>query len=145
MRMPRRNAGKCAVLFAGFLLLLESSCAKSVPIPKADYRAADPAEKATYWLTTRGEHIYEFERFAVTDSTLIIIEVKSHGSHAPLFDMGKVETPVVIPWDDVVSFERRERSNLRTALAISAGVILVGGVVAVAVVAAALSGLGSLN
>ena len=147
MRSPAKNAGRYWALFAGFLFLVDSSCATMRPMPETDYKAADPARNKTYRLTTKDKRVYEFKKFAVTDSTLVILEVVSY--RARPFEMnaikGSVVTPVVIPWDDVKSLQRAERSNFLTVIAITAGVAVVGGIVCIWVIGAALSGLGGLN
>ncbi|MCX5754097.1 MAG: hypothetical protein NTW97_10740, partial [Candidatus Krumholzibacteria bacterium] len=123
------------------------SCAVMRSIPQADYKEVDTARNKTYRLTKKDKRVYEFKEFAVTDSTLVILKVVSY-RHKP-FEMsaipGSVVTPVVIPWDDVKSLERAERSNLLTALAITGGVAVVVGIVCIWVVGGALSGLGDLN
>ncbi len=128
MRSPPKNAGRYWVLFAWVLFLLESSCATMRPIPESDYKAADPAGNKTYKLTTKDKRSYEFKKFAVTDSTLVILKVTSYGRSSWPDDLSKIKTPVVIPWDDVKSLERTERSNAMTAFAIAAGVIVVGSI-----------------
>jgi hypothetical protein len=141
-----KNAGRYWVVFAGVLFLLESSCATMRPIPESDYKAADPAGNKTYKLTTKDKRSYEFKKFAVTDSTLVILKVTSYGRSSWPDDLSKIKTPVVIPWDDVKSLERTERSNAMTAFAIAAGVIVVGGVVFTALwVHAITEGLSHLN
>jgi hypothetical protein len=128
MRSLMKNAGRYWLLFAGVLLILESSCAAMRPMPETDYKAADPTRNKTYRLTTKDKRSYEFKKFAVTDSTLVILEVTSYGRSSWPDDLSKIKTPVVIPWDDVKSLERPERSNLLTAVAITAGAAVLGGV-----------------
>jgi hypothetical protein len=142
-----KNAGRYWVSLAAVLFLLESSCSTMRPMPETDYKAADPSRNKTYKLTTIDKRVYEFKKFAVTDSTLVILEVVSY--RARPFEMnaipGSVVTPVVIPWDYVKSLERAERSNLLTVFAITTGVIVVGGVVFVLVLIEAFSGPGGLD
>ncbi len=129
MRCFLRSAGRYWALFAGLLFLIESSCAVRMPVLETDLKKADLAGSETYWLKTQDRHVYEFEKFAVTDSTLIILEGKSYGMDDLSRTMSRLKAPVVIPWGDVESLERAERSNVMTAFAIAAGVIVVGGVV----------------
>jgi hypothetical protein len=129
MRSLMKHAGGYWLSFAGVLFLLESSCAIMKPIPQTDYRITDPAGKKTYRLTTKDKRSYEFKKFAVTDSTIVILKVTSYGRSSWPDDLSKIKTPVVIPWNDVKSLERAERSNGMTAFAITAGVIVVGSVV----------------
>jgi hypothetical protein len=146
MRSLMKNAGRYWILLAGILFLFESSCATMRPMPAIDYKAADPAKNKTYRLITKDKRSYEFKNFAVTDSTLVILELKSYGRSSRPDDLSKIKTPVVIPWDDVKSLERRERSNGMTAFAITAGVLVVGGVVLAALwVQAITEGLSHLN
>jgi hypothetical protein len=132
-----KNAGRYWQLFAGLLFLLESSCATMRPIPETDYKAADPSRNKTYKLTTIDKRIYEFKKFAVTDSTLVILEVVSY--RARPYEMsaipGSVVTPVVIRWEYVKSLERAERSNSLTAIGITTGVVVVGGLALAVLVA----------
>ena len=147
MRSLMENAGRYWMLFAGLLFLVDSSCATMRPVPETDYKAADPAKNKTYRLTTKDKRVYDFKEFAVTDSTLVILEVVSY--RARPFEMnaipGSVVTPVVIPWDEVKSLERAERSNLLTAFTITAGVIVVASIAYTLVLIAALSGMSGLN
>jgi hypothetical protein len=98
------------------------------PMPAIDYKAADPVKNKTYRLITKDKRSYEFKKFAVTDSTLVILELKSYGRTSRPDDLSKIKTPVVIPWDDVKSLERTERSNVMTAFAITAGAVVLGSV-----------------
>jgi hypothetical protein len=134
MRSLMKNAGRYWALFAGLLFLVESSCSTMRPMPETDYKAADPAKNKTYRLTTIDKRVYEFKEFAVTDSTLVILEVKSYGRSSWPDDMSRIKTPVVIPWDDVKSLKRTERSNILTAFAITSGVIVLGSVLFVVAV-----------
>jgi hypothetical protein len=121
-------AGRYWLLFAGSLLLFDSSCSTMRPMPETDYKAADPTKNKTYRLTTKDKRVYEFKEFAVTDSTLVILEVKSFGRSSWPDDLSRIKTPIVIPWGDVKSLERAERSNVLTAFAITAGAVVLGGV-----------------
>ena len=141
MRSLMKNAGRYWVSLAGLLLLLESSCATMRPIPETDYKAADPARNKTYWLTIKDKRVYEFKKFAVTDSTLVILEVTSYGRSSWPDDMSRIKTPVVIPWDDIKSLERSEHSIPLTMVAIMAGVIVVGSIIYTVVVIDALNGM----
>jgi hypothetical protein len=143
-----KNAGRYWTLFAGVLLFLESSCATMRPIPEADYKATDPARNKTYKLTTIDKRVYEFKEFAVTDSTLVILEVVSY--RARPYEMNAIpksfDTPIVIPWDYVKSLEMAERSNFLTAIGITTGVVVVGGLaLAVFVAWAFAEGMSGLN
>jgi hypothetical protein len=128
-----KNAGRYWLLLAGVLFLLESSCSTMRPMPEMDYRAVDPARNKMYRLTTLDKQVYDFKKFAVTDSTLVILEVESYRSTH--FEMStykrSVVTPVVIRWDHVKSFEISRRSILATAIGITA-VVVVGGSIAFA-------------
>ncbi len=128
MRSLMENAGKHWMLFAGVLFLLESSCATMRPIPDADYKAADPAGNKTYRLTTKDKRVYEFKKFAVTDSTLVILEVESYKtSHFEMSTFKRsVVTPVVIPWDYVKSLEISKASIPLTVIGITAAVAVMG-------------------
>ena len=128
MRSLPKNAAGYWALFAGILFLLESSCATMRPMPESDYKAADPAKNKTYRLTTKDNRVYGFKKFAVTDSTIVILKVTSYGRNSWPDDLSRIKTPVVIPWDDVKSLKRTERSNILTAFAITAGVIVLGSV-----------------
>jgi hypothetical protein len=141
------HAGALSLLFAGLLFLVESSCAVMRPIPEGAYGTADPAENTTYRVTTNDNRVYDFKKFAVTDSTIVILEVESYRAKPYEMDAikGSVATPVVIPWDKVTSLERAEHSNLMTAVGIAVGVLLVGSIVSVVVIMKALSGLSRLN
>jgi hypothetical protein len=97
-------------------------------MPESDYKAADPAKNKTYRLTTKDNRVYGFKKFAVTDSTIVILKVTSYGRNSWPDDLSRIKTPVVIPWDDVKSLKRTERSNILTAFAITAGVIVLGSV-----------------
>jgi hypothetical protein len=129
MRSRKKNAASYWVLFAGILFLLESSCAIMRPIPKAEYRAADPTGNKTYRLTTNDERVYEFKRFAVTDSTLVILEGKTREIDDPSREMNRIKAPVVVPWDEVGILERFERSNTWTVIGILVGAAAVYGIV----------------
>ena len=124
-----KNAGRYWMLFAGVLFLLDSSCAIMRPMPETDYKAADPAGNKTYRLMTKDKRSYEYKKFAVTDSTIVILELKSYGRSSWPDDLSKIKTPVVIPWDEVKSLERSERSNLYTAIWITTSVVVVGYIV----------------
>lgn len=128
MRGIMKNAGRYWLLFAGVLFLLESSCATMRPIPDADYKAADPAGNKTYRLTTKDKRVYEFKKFAVTDSTLVILEVESYKtSHFEMSTFKRsVVTPVVIPWDYVKSLEISKASIPLTVIGITAAVAVMG-------------------
>ena len=141
MRSPMKNAGRHWMLFAGVLFLLESSCATMRPMPETDYKAAEPAKNKTYRLITKDKRSYEFKKFAVTDSTLVILEVTSYGRSSWPDDMSRIKTPVVIPWDDIKSLERSEHSIPLTMVAIMAGVIVVGSIIYTVVVIDALNGM----
>lgn len=121
-----RNIGARWSLFAGLLFLVDSSCAKMIPIPEAEYRETGSGKKATYRLTTREDRIYDFSTFAVTDSTLIILKGTAYGTTGSLHDASAIETPFVVPWSDVKSLERYKYWNAGTALVIVSGVIVVG-------------------
>jgi hypothetical protein len=136
-----KNAGRHWMLFAGVLFLLESSCATMRPMPETDYKAAEPAKNKTYRLITKDKRSYEFKKFAVTDSTLVILEVTSYGRSSWPDDMSRIKTPVVIPWDDIKSLERSEHSIPLTMVAIMAGVIVVGSIIYTVVVIDALNGM----
>jgi hypothetical protein len=143
-----KNAGGYWMLLAGILFLLESSCATMRPIPETDYKATNPARNKTYKLTTIDKRVYEFKEFAVTDSTLVILEVVSY--RARPYEMNaipeSVDTPIVIPWDYVKSLEMAERSNLLTAIGITTGVVVVGGLALAVLVAWAFAeGMSGLN
>ncbi len=130
---------------AGLLFLIHSSCSTMRAMPETDYEAADPAGNKMHKLTTTDGRVYEFKKFAVTDSALVILEVTSFGRSSWSDDMSRIKTPVVIPWVEIQSLERAERSNLKTAIAITAGVVVVGGIVYTALAIRAISlGLGSL-
>jgi hypothetical protein len=141
MRSLMKNAGRYWLFFAGLLFLLESSCTTMRPMPETDYKAADPSRNKTYRLTTKDKRVYEFKKFAVTDSTLVILELKSYGRSSWPDDLSKIKTPVVIPWDDVKSLGRAEHSIPLTMVAIMAGVIVVGSIIYTVVVIDALSGM----
>jgi hypothetical protein len=146
MRDLMENAGRYWLLLAGVLFLLESSCSTMRPMPATDYKAADPSKNKTYRLTTKDKRVCEFREFAVTDSTIVILKVTSYGRSSWPDDMSRIKTPVVISWDDVKSLERIERSNVMTAFAITAGVIVVGSIAfGVALGIAAAQGLSHLN
>jgi len=145
MRAVTGRRGPYLLLLAGLLFLVDTSCAKMIPIPEVDYKKTDAARKETYRLTTKENRIYDFEKFSVTDSTLVILEVKSYGENPSLHDVSKIETPVVVPWGDVTSLERYDYWNLGTALGI-VGCVTVAGcvlyyVLMMATLGAALSGL----
>ena len=141
MKSIMKNAGRYWLLFAGVLFLLESSCSTMRPMPETDYKAADPARNKTYRLTTKDKRSYEFKKFAVTDSTLVILEVTSYGRSSWPDDLSRIKTPVVIPWDEIKSLGRSEHSNLLTMFAITAGVIVVGSIIYTVVVIDALKGM----
>ena len=128
MRSLMKNAGRYWLSLAGVLFLLESSCATMRPIPETDYKAADPSRNKTYRLTTVDKQVYDFKKFAVTDSTIVILEVESYRSTH--FEMStfkrSVVTPVVIRWGRVKSLEIAETSILLTAIGIAAGLAVVG-------------------
>ena len=108
------------MLLAGVLLLINSSCAKVIPIPETDYRKTDPSKDKTYRLTTKEDRVYDFNRFMVTDSTLIILEVKTYDR--PSFLVGPSgQEPIVVPWGSVKSLERYSYNNKLTKIMIVAG------------------------
>jgi hypothetical protein len=148
MKSSTKNAGTYLLLLAGLLLLFDSSCAVMRPIPEDGYKTAGPTGNDTYRLMTKDKRVYDFKRFAVTDSTIVILEVESYRAKPYEMDAikGSIVTPVVIPWDDVKSLERAERSNPMTVVAITAGVVLAGGfVLAVIAAYAVATGLSGLN
>jgi hypothetical protein len=116
MPSVRGNVGPYAMLIAGLQLLVDTSCAKMIPVPEAERRKTDPARNETYHLTTKGGRIYEFKRFAVTDSTLVILEIKSYGKTPSFYEMDTIRTPIAVPWTDVASLERLEYRNRATVL-----------------------------
>lgn len=119
MRALMGKWGPYLMLIAGLLFLVDTSCTKMIPIPEADYRKTDAGRMETYRLTTKENRIYDFEKFSVTDSTLVILEVKSYGKNPSLYDVSKIETPIVIPWSDITSLERYENGELGMALYIA--------------------------
>lgn len=129
MRGLPKNADRYWALFAGVLFLLESSCATMRPIPEADYKTSDSTGNKTYRLTTNDERVYEFKRFAVTDSTLHILEGKVRAIDDPSREMNRIKAPVVVPWDEVRNLERFERSNTWTVIGIVVGAAAVYGIV----------------
>ena len=120
-RTGARKAGAISMLLAGVLLLMDSSCATMIPIREADYRKTDPRRDETYRLTTMEGLVYDFNRFTVTDSTLVILEVKTYDTPSFLCAQSGHE-PVVVPWKDVKSLERFNYHNTMTRLMIVAGV-----------------------
>ena len=125
MRCGARYAA--CVLFASLLpVLVESSCASMRPISEADFERVDPAENKTYRLTTNDRRVYEFKKFALTDSTLVILDVASFKAAPYAMDAvkGSVVSPVVIPRHDIASLERAERSMSSMAIGITAGVVM---------------------
>jgi hypothetical protein len=109
------------MLLAGMLFLVDSSCAKMIPIPEADYRKTDPRRDETYRLTTKEDRVYSFNRFTVTDSALVILEMKTYDQPSFL-GAPRDQEPVVVPWKDVKSLERFGLHNKLTKLMIVAGV-----------------------
>jgi hypothetical protein len=126
MRSLMRNAGGYLLLLAGLLLLFDSSCAVMRPIPRTDYKMTDPCRNKMYRLITRDDREYGFRQFAVTNSTIVILKLESYGRNSWPDDLSRIKTPVVIPWDDVRSLQRAERSNLYTAIWIIVPVVVVG-------------------
>jgi hypothetical protein len=118
---------KRAILLCLLLILMDSSCAKLVPVPDADYRGTRADGREAYRLATRDGFVYEFKEFEATDSTLVILGVQSYGKTPSLSDPKSVKTPVVVPWGDVASLERIERHYvLPVLLAAAAGALLYG-------------------
>ena len=116
-----QRAGAISMLLAGMLFLVDSSCAKMIPIPEADYRKTDPRRDETYRLTTKEDRVYSFNRFTVTDSALVILEMKTYDQPSFL-GAPRDQEPVVVPWKDVKSLERFGLHNKLTKLMIVAGV-----------------------
>lgn len=146
--MIARIRSGCALwaLLAGLALLVDTSCEKLVPIPEADYRKTYAGNEETYRLTTKNDRIYEFERFAVTDSTLIILEVKSYGNPPALYKGGRPKAPIIVPWEDVKTLERCKPDTVMTTIAIVGCVCIAGAIVFSIWFGMALAeGLGGLN
>ena len=116
-----RRAGAISMLLAGMLFLVDSSCTKMIPIPEPDYRKTDPRRDETYRLTTKEDRVYSFNRFTVTDSALVILEMKTYDQPSFL-GAPRDQEPVVVPWKDVKSLERFGLHNKLTKLMIVAGV-----------------------
>ncbi|MDD4857294.1 MAG: hypothetical protein PHD74_04215 [Candidatus Krumholzibacteria bacterium] len=141
-----RSRGALWALLGGLAFLVDTSCEKLVPVPETDYRKTDAGKKETYRLMTKDDRVYEFKRFAVTDSTLIILEVKSYGDPPSPYETSMIKAPVLVPWKDVKTLERCEPHTVMTTIAIIGGVCLAGAILARILVAAALSeALGGMN
>jgi hypothetical protein len=132
-----RNAGGRWTVLAGLLFVFNSSCATMVRVPEEDYVKVDPSRHDQYRLVTNQGGVYEFTRFAVTDSTIVILEVVPSVNASSPPDSSAAETPVVVQWYDVKSLERGDPRVGETVVA-TLGVICVGGAVLSAVLIALL-------
>ncbi len=140
------SSAAALTLCTALLVLLDSSCAKMVPVPDADYMEARQSRKGKYLVRTRDNRVLVFDRYQMTDSTLVILRVTAsgEGSGTPS-PATAVQTPIAVPWRDVVSLERYDYWNAKTWFGIGAGLaVLAIGALTLAVVAFA-AGLSGLN
>ena len=112
MRALTGKRGPYLMLLTGLLVLVDTSCAKMIPIPETDYRKTDAGRKDAYRLTTRDDVVYEFKKFETTDSALVILEVTSYSKNPSLYDASRIKVPVVVSWNDVESLERIEHNYI---------------------------------
>jgi len=118
---------KHVMMFCVLLLLVDSSCAKLVPVPGGDLKEAGRGRKDAYRLTTRDDVVYEFKKFEATDSALVILEVTSYSKNPSLYTASQIKVPVIVSWKDVESLERIEHDYILSVLvAAGAGAVMYG-------------------
>lgn len=106
----------------GLLSVFATSCDKHTRVPESEWRTLRSYE-GKQWEVATSEAIYRVQRFAVTDSTLVLHDVSAierydTGSYPPGFKPSSEEydLPITIPLGEVVSVELVETSGRRTTL-----------------------------
>jgi hypothetical protein len=104
------------------VVLTMASCSRAVEVPRDQFEAAAGEENAHRIQLADGSH-FMAQRFAVTDSTIVIEEL-----HRTDERRKKVTLPIVVPINDIRSIETIDFLEGRTILvAASVITVVVGG------------------
>jgi len=130
-KMRRRRPTLWLALAVGVLAIFMMSCDRHTRIPSSQWENQE-SRAGDQWDVTTHEAIYRVQRFAATDSTVIIEEASEALYYAgEAYPPGlrrtgaQLELPMTIPYGEVKSIERVEFSGVRTTLltvGIAAGV-----------------------
>jgi len=122
--MNRSRAYANLALLLGAIVISTSSCTKYVPIPRSDWEAS-ASDKAGVWKIKTATMVYSVQRFATTDSTVVLLEATAReivgGASYPASATSaiqKSELPIVLRVESVESIERGGISKGRTVGAI---------------------------
>jgi hypothetical protein len=114
--MRIRRILSCAFIVLTPIIILATSCTKSVRISNTDLRDVGPGVKGLYRITTLDGHIYEFKVYSVANDTLTI-----HHPFVPYSGKRQVkEVDVSVPFHQIKSIERVQWDPLRSFLVIGA-------------------------